>query len=137
MPDLLSLFIIITGLVLLNSIFVAAEFAIVVAPRAIIEHLAEQGVRKARQVHTILQDARLQDRYIATAQIGITVASLGLGMYGEHVVADLLRPRLEGWTENPWLTTHMLASILSIGCLTYLHIVLGNVHNVLLLLQML
>ena len=126
MPDSLSIFIIITVLVLLNSLFVAAEFAIVVAPRGIIEHLAEQGVRKARQVHTILQDIRLQDRYIATAQIGITVASLGLGMYGEHVVADLLRPWLEGWTENPWLTTHMLASVLSIGCLTYLHIVLGE-----------
>ena len=113
-------------LVVVNGLFVAAEFAIVGAPRATIENRADRGDRAARRVQAILEDPRQQDRFIATAQIGISVASLGLGMYGEHQLAEWLEGWLAGWADNPWVAAHVLASITAVAVLTYLHIVIGE-----------
>jgi CBS domain containing-hemolysin-like protein len=113
-------------LIAVNGVFVAAEFALVMAPRAVIERLAEQRVGPAVSLHRVLADPLLQDRCIATAQLGITLASLGLGMYGEHVLAEWIGHGLT-WIGTPsWLGAHAIASFLSIALLTYLHIVLGE-----------
>jgi CBS domain containing-hemolysin-like protein len=117
---------IITALILLNGIFVAAEFAIVGAPRAAIDRRAADGNRLARLVQRVLDDPRQQDRYIATAQLGITAASLGLGMYGEHVVADAIYDALGGKGLPAWLVSHGVASTLAVAILTYFHIVVGE-----------
>src|SRR5215207_6800655 len=106
MMELLVPISIILLLVIANGLFVAAEFAIVGAPRASIEHLAAQGSGLARRVERILQDSRRQDRYIATTQIGISVASLGLGMYGEHTLASWLEPRLHVVEQFRWIAAH-------------------------------
>lgn len=113
-------------LVLTNGLFVTAEFAIVGAPRTTIEHLASQGSRLARLVARTLEDPRRQDRYIATTQVGISVASLGLGMYGEHVLAEWIAVRLAPLDATRWITAHATASVVAIALLTYLHIVIGE-----------
>jgi CBS domain containing-hemolysin-like protein len=119
-------FLIITALILLNGIFVAAEFAIVGAPRAAIDAKAQGGNRLARAVQRVLEDPKQQDRYIATAQLGITVASLGLGMYGEHVIADWIYERLGHHGLPQWLASHGVASTVAVAILTYFHIVVGE-----------
>ena len=123
---MLLAFTIILLLVLANGLFVAAEFAIVGATRASIEHQATHGNRLAQRVARVLEDPREQDRYIATTQIGISVASLGLGMYGEHVLAVWIEQFLAPYDNNPWIAAHALASGIAIALLTYLHIVLGE-----------
>jgi CBS domain containing-hemolysin-like protein len=117
---------IIAALIALNGLFVAAEFAIVGVPRTLLEGAADRGNATARVVLGILKDARAQDRFIATAQLGITLSSLGLGMYGEHALALWIGGKLDaaGWAG--WIASHTLATILSIAILTYFHIVLGE-----------
>jgi len=117
---------IIAGLILLNGVFVAAEFAIVGAPRAAIDRKAQDGNRLALLVQRVLDNPKQQDRYIATAQLGVTVASLGLGMYGEHVLADGLYEVLGGHGLPQWLASHGLASTVAVAILTYFHIVIGE-----------
>lgn len=127
MSELLTIAIVLV-LVLANGLFVAAEFSIVGVPRVAIERRAAAGDRVARTVLLILRDNRRRDRYIATAQLGITVASLGLGMYGEHKLAEWIGTGLElaGAGAWRWLPAHSLASVLAVVLLTYLHIVLGE-----------
>jgi CBS domain containing-hemolysin-like protein len=119
-------FLIIAALILLNGIFVAAEFAIVGAPRSAIDARVARGNRLARLVQSVLRDPQSQDRYIATAQLGITVASLGLGMYGEHVLADGVFALLGRASPPAWLLSHGIASVTAIAILTYFHIVIGE-----------
>ncbi len=117
---------IIVGLLFVNAIFVAAEFAIVGAPRAAIDARAAQRDRLARLVQGVLKDRRRLGRYIATSQIGVTLASLGLGMYGEHAVARGILEAIGTSTWAAWLAAHGFASIVAVAVLTYFHIVLGE-----------
>jgi magnesium and cobalt exporter, CNNM family len=119
-------FLVIAALILLNGIFVAAEFAIVGAPRSAIDARVARGNRLARLVQSVLRNPQSQDRYIATAQLGITVASLSLGMYGEHRLADGILALLGRTSAPAWMISHGIASVTAIAILTYFHIVIGE-----------
>lgn len=113
-------------LIVVNGFFVAAEFAIAGASRPRVATMAESGSAAAKHVLHILTHPIEINRYLSTAQVGITLASLGLGMYGEHAVAGWLVPPLEhlGWIGTT--AAHTIASIISVAFLTYLHVVLGE-----------
>ena len=113
-------------LIVINGFFVAAEFAVAGASRPRVSALAAGGSASAQRVLDILSSPQSINRYLGTAQIGITVASLGLGMYGEHAVADWLIAPLEhlGWVSTA--AAHTIATIVAVAVLTYLHVVLGE-----------
>jgi CBS domain containing-hemolysin-like protein len=117
---------IIVVLLLVNAFFVVAEFAIVGVQRSAIDARASKHDRLAKLVLSVLDDPKRKDLYIATAQIGITVASLGLGMYAEHAIADWILEAIGRSTTAQWFTGHGLASVVAISILTYLHIVIGE-----------
>ena len=117
---------IIFALVILNGVFVASEFAIVGAPKTAIERRAGRGERVAAKVLAVLREPQRQGRFIATSQIGISLASLGLGMYGEHVLATWIAAGLEPLGTSRWIAAHTVAGLLSIAILTVLHIVIGE-----------
>ena len=101
-----SILLVIAVFLLINALYVAAEFALVGAPRTAIEHRAGQGDRMSQRLARLMDSSHEQDRYIATAQIGITVASLGLGMFGEHGLADWFAPRLRWFGDFRFVTAH-------------------------------
>lgn len=114
------------GLVAINAVFVAAEFAIVGVSKAAIERLSIKGDPRARQVLRVLEDSKTRDRFIATSQIGITVASLALGMFGEHALAAGISNLFARIGFESGTVAHFFASALAIGILGFFHIVLGE-----------
>src|SRR6476619_2364274 len=77
------------ALVFANGFFVAAEFAIVTARKTRIDQMIAEGHRGARAVRRAIS---APDRYIAATQLGITMASLGLGWIGEPALASMIQP---------------------------------------------
>ena len=112
------------ALVFANGFFVAAEFSIVTVRKTRIDQLVAEGHRGARAVRRAVTDP---DRYIAATQLGITMASIGLGWIGEPVLASFIQP---GLTFLPDLmaeaTAHSIAVALAFAIVTALHIVLGE-----------
>src|SRR5215217_6643468 len=84
-------------LVAANGFFVAAEFALVGVRSSRIETLANQGSRTAKRLMQLLQNL---NAYLSACQLGITLASLGLGWIGEPAIARLLEGPLAGWSET-------------------------------------
>ena len=92
MPEGLFLFGVIVVLIVLNGLYVAAEFSVISLSKLKLEQAVAQGSGVAEKYLEIVSDSLHQDRFIAVAQMGISIASLGLGMYGEHALAEKLVP---------------------------------------------
>ena len=109
------------ALVVLNGFFVAAEFAFVRIRETSVEQLAEEGRPGAGTLQEVMVNL---DDYLATTQLGITIASLGLGWVGEPAVASLIEPVLA-----PILPTnliHLVAFAIGFSLITFLHVVFGE-----------
>jgi len=112
-------------LVLANAFMVAAEFALVGARRSRIDALAARGNAAAKVVqHTISH----LDKYISATQLGITLASLGLGWIGEATLAVMIDEALAAFGyEASGIAVHSVAAITTAFLIiTFLHIVLGE-----------
>ena len=79
------------GLVLLNGFFVAAEFALVRIRETQLDALVARGQRRAKMARHIVRNL---NSYLSATQLGVTMASLGLGYLGEPVFTALLKPLL-------------------------------------------
>ena len=117
--------VVIIALVIVNGVFVAAEFALVGARRSRVQTLADTGHRPARWLLGVFDRPAGKDGYIAIAQLGITLASIGLGMYGE--------PAIAGWLYGPFenlglsnAAAHTVGFIIALSTITYMHVVLGE-----------
>jgi len=117
--------VVILVLVLVNGVFVAAEFALVGARRSRLQTLADSGSRPARWLLSLFDRPTGRDGYIAVAQLGITLASIGLGMYGEPAVA--------GWLYGPFerlglshTAAHTVGFVVALSGITFMHVVFGE-----------
>lgn len=108
-------------LIAVNSFFVAAEFAVVRSRRARLEQMRDEGVRGSARA---LEQLDRVDDFLATSQIGITIASLGIGFLGEPALAHLLEPIFSGFASHAIALA--LAIALAFIIVTFLEIILGE-----------
>lgn len=87
-------FSLITLFIVLNALYVSAEFSAVASRATRLQQLAEEGDKRAAWMHKTCSDPELLDRYVAAAQLGITLSSLSLGFYGQTFLAPVLEPLL-------------------------------------------
>ncbi|MGH2767410.1 MAG: hemolysin family protein [Candidatus Methylomirabilales bacterium] len=111
-------------LVLANGFFVAAEFGLVAVRRTRIEELVERGSRRAASAQKAIRELNLM---LSGCQLGITLASLGLGWIGEPTLAFLLGGAFDA-LPPPFdaVATHAAAVVVAFGIITFLHVALGE-----------
>ncbi|GIV29358.1 MAG: membrane protein [Bacteroidia bacterium] len=120
---MLSSFFLTILFVLLNAFFVAAEFAFVKVRSSQLDVLINKGSFLAGIAKKITQKL---DAYLSATQVGITLASLGLGWIGEQVMSGIFINLFINWNIiNPY-TIHGLASIVAFSFITFMHITFGE-----------
>jgi CBS domain containing-hemolysin-like protein len=121
---LIPLFLILAAfaLVLVNGVFVAAEFAIVRVRRTRLEELAGQGIEAAKNAIVLVDHV---SEYLAVTQIGITAASLGVGWLGEGAFAHLFISLFPNY-HMPGAVRHVAAAVLAFLFITTMHVVVGE-----------
>jgi CBS domain containing-hemolysin-like protein len=111
-------------LVLANGFFVAAEFSLVSVRRTRIAELASHGDKSAKAVQDAITNP---DRVIAATQLGITIASLGLGWIGEPALAGLIYPLVTLFPADfQTKVSHTISAVIAFLIITFLHVVAGE-----------
>ena len=131
MVTALLILLIVSLLISINALYVAGEFSSVSARKTRIAQLAAEGNALARRLLPILQDPKKLDNYIAASQVGITLSSIMLGIYGERQIAPLIAPwiaRLPLGSDEVAATAAAagIATTLVLILLTTLQVVLGE-----------
>ncbi len=111
-------------LVALNGLFVAAEFAFTKLRSTRVESMVQQGKASAKLIREATSNL---DSYLAVCQVGITIASLGLGALGEPAIAELIDPLLGAFV--PESIVHTIAFAIAFGIITFLHVVFGELAS--------
>lgn len=112
-----------TGLLLANGFFVGAEFALIAARSSKIEALAENNDRRAKVALRSLKEISFM---LAGTQLGITMASLGLGFVAEPAVARLIQTGLGNVLAIPEQVLHTISIVIGLGIVVFLHMVVGE-----------
>ena len=111
----------VAGLLLANAFFVGAEFAIMSARRSSIDPIAQSGSRAA---HTVLWAMENVSLMLATAQLGITVCSVSLGVVAEPAIAHSIEVALHGTISD--VVAHGLAVTVALFIIVGLHVIFGE-----------
>ncbi len=117
---------VITFLILLTGLYVAAEFAAVGARRSRLRRLAEDGNGLAARILPVVEDPHELDRYIAVSQIGITLSSLILGAYGQAALAPALTPLVQAVFGLDADTAESTSAVIVLLVLTVLAMIIGE-----------
>ncbi|MBR6723238.1 HlyC/CorC family transporter [bacterium] len=120
---IISNWLIVFVLLLVNGFFVAAEFAIVKARRTKIEQLTKDGNVDAKLALRALED---MNYFIAAVQLGITIASIGIGWFGSPTVEKMLAPVLENLPAGYGHLAHIITAVVAFFTVTLLHVVVGE-----------
>ncbi len=122
--EILINWVIIAVLLLLNGYFVAAEFAFVKVRKTRMEELNEDGNLDAKLALETLKDL---DEFIAAVQVGVTVASIGIGWVGEITIAKMLAPLLEFLPQGlQAVAAHTISTVIAFLSITFLHVLIGE-----------
>ncbi|MDQ3916184.1 MAG: hemolysin family protein [Actinomycetota bacterium] len=111
------------GLLVANGFFVGAEFAVIAARRTKIDRLAESGDLRARLAQKSIKELSFM---LAGVQLGITMASLGLGAVAEPAVAHLIESGIESFAELPSGLLHSISFVIALTIVVFFHMVVGE-----------
>jgi len=123
---LLITLVIILLLILVNGLYVAAEFSTVSAKRPRLAQMAAEGNTTAASVLGIIEDPKRIDTYVAACQLGITVSSLLLGVLGQSRLMTFLEPFLAGLGAQNQLIAQSISATLILLLLTILQVIFGE-----------
>jgi putative hemolysin len=123
---LLTMVTLITVMIGFNALYVAGEFSAVTARKSRISQRADEGSRLAKMLLPVLEDHHKLDSYIAASQVGITISSVVLGIYGQQQIAPRLEPLLADLPLVSEVAAAGLSATLVLILLTTLQVILGE-----------